>query len=125
MRCAWSSQYPHRFLTSLFISTAESALAGIAAPVPVGSVPELSHKTTELQQSCRACDTYLHGPNAPGNNLPIRLAPTPRRSASDRPPDHRAWQLPRHDLAVQLAKAEFLPIGRRAPQSDASQSQRP
>jgi predicted RNA polymerase sigma factor len=28
--------------------------------------------------------------------------PTPRRYAPDRPLDHRALQLPRHDLAVQL-----------------------
>ena len=30
-----------------YISTAESALAGIAALVPVGLAPELSHKRTE------------------------------------------------------------------------------
>src|SRR5437868_14697927 len=96
------------FISSPIISTAESALAGIAALVPVGSAPELSHKRTEPQLSCRACGTYLHGRNAPGNNLPIRPAPTPRRYASDRPLDHRTWQLPRHDLAVQPAKAEFL-----------------
>src|SRR5438876_7797163 len=50
----------------IFILTAESALAGIAALVPVGSAPELSHKRTEPQLSCRACGTYLHGLNAPG-----------------------------------------------------------
>jgi hypothetical protein len=44
--------------------------------------------------------------------LPIRYVPTPRRYASDRPLDHRAWQLPRHDLAVQLAKAEFVAINK-------------
>src|SRR5437660_7373465 len=83
------------------------ALAGIAALVPVGSAPELSHKRTEPRLSCRACGTYLHGLNAPGSNLPIRPVPTPRRCAPDRPLDHRALQLPRHDLAVQLAKGEF------------------
>src|SRR5207302_2478313 len=98
---------PEIFLADLPIavtSTAESAPAGIAALVPVGSAPELSHKRTEPQLSCRACGTYLHGRNAPGNNLPIRHVPTPRRYASDRPLDHRALQWPRHDLAVQLAK---------------------
>jgi len=72
---------------AFLISTPESAPAGIAAPVPVGSGPELSHKTTEPQRCCRACGTCLHGLNAPGNNLPIRHVPTPRRSASDRPLD--------------------------------------
>src|SRR2546426_2970110 len=108
-----------------FISTAESALAGSAAPVPVGSAPELSHKRTEPQPSCQACGTYLHGLNAPGNNLPIRHVPAPRRSASDQPLDHRTLQLPRHDLAEQLAKGEFVAIGRKAQQSVASRSQRP
>src|SRR6185503_6401092 len=108
-----------------FILTAESALAGIAALVPVGSAPELSHKRTEPQLSCRACGTYRHGLNAPGNNLPIRHVPTPRRSAPDRPLDLRTPQLPRHDLAVPPAKAEFVPIGRKAPRSAASRSQRP
>src|SRR6478736_3910565 len=89
---------------SFFISTAESALAGIGAPVPVGSGPELSHKRTEPQLSCRDCCTYLHGLNAPVNNFPIRHDPTPRQYASDRPVDHRALQSPRHDSAVQLAK---------------------
>src|SRR5262249_34177314 len=115
----------NRQLLHFFISTAESALAGIAALVPVGSAPELSHKRTEPQLSCRACGTYLHGLNAPGNNLPIRHVPTPRRYASDRPLDHRALQLPRPDLALQLVKAEFVPIGRKAQQSAASRSQRP
>src|ERR1700733_2272137 len=110
---------------SFLISTAESALAGIAALVPVGSAPELSHKRTEPRLSCRACGTYLHGLNAPGNNSPIRHVPTPRRYASDRPLDLRTLQLPRHDLAVQLVKAEFVPIGRKAQQSAASRSQRP
>jgi hypothetical protein len=100
MLCARSSQYPHRLLTSFFISTGESALAGIAALVPVGSAPELSHKRTEPRLSCRACGTYLRGRIAPGNNSPIRHVPTLRRYVSDRPPDRRAWQLPRHDLAV-------------------------
>src|SRR6266478_5175766 len=82
---------------SFLISAAESALAGIAALVPVGSAPELSHKRTEPQLSCRACGTYPQGRNAPDNNLPIRHAPAPRRYAPDRPLDHRAWQWPRHD----------------------------
>src|SRR6266852_1463498 len=87
----------NRQLIHFFISTAESALGGTAVLVPVGSGPELSHKRTEPQLSCRACGTYLRGRNAPGNNLPNRPVPTPRRSAPDRPLDHRAWQLPRHD----------------------------
>src|SRR6185369_14997145 len=62
----------NRQVAKKFISAAESAPAGIAAPVPVGSVPELSHKKIEPQPSCRACGTYLHGRNAQGNNLPIR-----------------------------------------------------
>src|SRR5438067_1083344 len=90
-----------------FISTAESAAAGIAALVPVGLAPEPSHKRFEPQLSCPACGTFPHGLNAPGNYLPIRPVPTPRRCAPDRPLDHRAWQLPRHDLAVQLARGEF------------------
>ena len=36
---------------SFFISTAESALAGIAALVPVGSAPELSHKRIASQDA--------------------------------------------------------------------------
>src|SRR6266498_1972670 len=108
-----------------FISTAESALAGTAALVPVGSAPELSHKRTEPRLSCRACDTFLHGLNAPGNNLPIRHVPTPRRYASDQLLDLRTWQLPRHDLAAQLAKVEFVAIGRKAQQSAASRLQPP
>src|SRR5215510_1010401 len=107
-----------------FTSTAESSLAGIAALVPVGSGPELSHTMTEPQLSCRACGTYLHGLNAPGNNLPIRHVPTTRRSASDRLLDHHTWQLPRHDLAVQPVKAEFVAIGCKAQRSVASRSQR-
>src|SRR5262249_46384117 len=110
---------------SYFTSAGESALAGIAARVPVGSAPELSHKRIEPRLSCQACGTYLHGLNAPGNNLPIRHVPTPRRSASDRPLDHRTLQWPRHDSAVQLAKAEFVAIGRKAQQSAASRSRRP
>src|SRR5258708_3636291 len=110
---------------SFFISTAESALAGIAALVPVGSAPELSHKRTEPQRSCRACGTYLRGLNAPNSNSPIRLVPTPRRSASDQPLDHRTLLWPRHDLAVQLAKAEFAAIDRNAKQSAASRSPAP
>src|ERR1700758_4918248 len=84
-------------LLHFFISTAESALGGIAALVPVGSAPELSHKRTEPPLPCRACGTYPHGRNAPGNNLPDLPVPTPRRCASDLLLDHRAWQLPRHD----------------------------
>src|SRR5260370_23373002 len=95
---------------SFFISTAESAPAGIAALVPVGSSPAPSHKTPEPRLSCRACGTYPHGLNAPGNNLPIRHVPTPRRCAPGRPLDHRALQLPRRDLAVQLAKGQFVAI---------------
>src|SRR5882672_2248684 len=110
---------------SSLISAAESAPAGIAALVPVGSAPELSHKPPEPQGSCRAGGTDPPGLNAPGNNLPIRHVPTPRRSASDRPLDHRAWQLPRRDSAVQRAKGEFVAIGRKAQQSAASRSQRP
>src|SRR5258708_25698716 len=110
---------------SFFISTVESALAGIAALVPVGSAPELSHKRTEPQLSCRACGTYPRGRNAPGNNLPIRHVLEPRRYAPDRPLDLRTLQLPRHDLAVQPAKAEFVAIGCKAQQSAASRLQRP
>src|SRR5712691_6851594 len=58
---------------SFFISTAESALAGIAALVPVGSAPELSHKRTEPQLSCRACGTYLHGET--GGRPDVRQSP--------------------------------------------------
>src|SRR5580704_10992761 len=108
----------------IFISAAESALAKIAALAPVGSGPVPSYKTPEPLRSCRACGTYRHGRNAPGSNLPIRLLPTPHRYASDRPLDHRAWQWPPHDLAAQLAKAEFVPIGRKARQSAASRLQR-
>src|SRR5258708_8583252 len=118
----WWSAPP---LPPFFISTAESALVGIAALVPVGSGPVTSHKTPEPQLSCRAGDTYLHGRNVPGNSLPIRPVPTPRRSAPDRPLDHRTLQLPRHDLAGQLAKGEFVAVDRRAQQFAASQSQRP
>jgi hypothetical protein len=79
-----------------------AASRGIAALVPVGSAPAPSHKTPEPQRSCRACGTYLHGRNAPGNNWPSRLVflnnvPIPRRYAPDQPLDHRAWQWPRHD----------------------------
>jgi hypothetical protein len=87
----------------ILISTAESALAGIAAPVPVGSEPELSRKRTEPQRGCPACGTYLHGLNAPRNNLPIRRSNTVSicvRPASDL----RTPQLPRHDSAVQLSR---------------------
>src|SRR5580692_9822157 len=108
-----------------FMSTAESALAGIAALVPVGSGPAPSHTTPEPQLSCRACGTYLHGRNAPGSNSSIRHVPTPRRYALDRPLDLRTLQLPQHDLAVQLAKAEFVATGCKAQQSAASRSQRP
>src|SRR6266436_806162 len=115
----------NRQLLHFFISTAESALAGIAALVPVGSGPELSHKRTEPQLSCQACGTYPRGRNAPGNNLPIRHVPTPRRYAPDRPLDHRTLQWPRHDLALQPAKGEFLAIGCKAQQSAASRSEPP
>src|SRR5260370_38617204 len=101
-------------VTSTVISTAESAAAGIAAPVPVGSAPEPSHKRTGPQLSCRACGTYLHGLNAPNSNSPNRHVPTAHRYASDRPLVHRTLQLPRHDLAVQPAKAEFVAIDRKA-----------
>src|SRR6266404_9444021 len=59
----------------IFISAGESALAGIAALVPVGSAPALSHRKPGPQRSCRACGTYRHGLNAPGSNLPIRHVP--------------------------------------------------
>src|SRR6266404_9065007 len=65
----------------IFISAAGSALAGIAAPVPVASAPELSHKRTGPQLPCRACGTYRHGRNAPDSNSPIRHLPAPRRYA--------------------------------------------
>src|SRR6266576_1429326 len=81
----------------IFISTAESALAGIAALVPVGSAPAPSHKMPEPQRSCRACGTTLHGRNAPGSNWPTRHVPIPRRYASVRPLDHRTLQWPLHD----------------------------
>src|SRR5258708_29782570 len=109
----------------IFISTAESALAGIAALVPVGSAPELSNKRPEPQRSCRAGGTYLHGLNAPGNNLPIRHVPAPSQSASDQPLDHRALQLLRHDLAVPRAKGKFELTRRITQRSFASRSQRP
>ena len=111
MLCAWSSQYPHRLLTSLFISTAESALAGIAAPVPVGSAPVLSRKTPEPQLFCRACGTYPRGLNAPGNAWPIRHVPTTRRYASDRLLDHRTLQLPPHDLVVTEVMGQVRDFG--------------
>src|SRR5437660_4616138 len=66
-----STNRPRNFASSdesFFISAAESALAGIAALVAVGSAPALSHKTPEPRPSCRACGTYLHGRNAPGSN---------------------------------------------------------
>jgi hypothetical protein len=71
---------------TFLISTAESAPAGIAALVPVGSAPELSHKTNGPQMSCQAGGTYLRGLNAPGNNLPIRHVPT---RVDKRTRDHR------------------------------------
>src|SRR5689334_14619706 len=73
----------NRQLLHFFISTDESAPAGIAALVPVGSAPKLSHRRTGPPRSCPACGTYPRGRNAPGSNLPIRPVPTPRRSASD------------------------------------------
>jgi hypothetical protein len=75
---------------------------------------------TGPQRSCPACGTCRHELNAPGSNLPIRRVSRPRRYASDRPLDHRARQLPRHDLEVQLAKAEFVPTGCKAQQSAGS-----
>src|SRR5580704_11131285 len=104
----------------IFISAAESALAGTAALVPVGSAPELSHKRPEPQRSCRACGTYPRGLNAPDNNSPVRHLPTPRRYARDRPLDHRAWRLPPHDSALQRAKAESAAVDRKARQSGPS-----
>src|SRR5215468_12707450 len=64
--------------TPIFISAAESVPAGTAVPVPVGSGPGLSHKRTGPRLSCPACGTTLHELNAPGNNLPVRPAPTTR-----------------------------------------------
>src|SRR5579864_7423214 len=60
--------------STFLISTAESALAGIAALVPVGSAPEPSQKTPEPQLSCRACGTYLHGRRI---HYPLREFPEP------------------------------------------------
>src|ERR1700723_696419 len=95
----------------IFISAAESAPAGIAAPAPAGSAPALSHKRTGPQRSCPACGTTPRGRNAPGSNLSIRHVPGPRRYAPDRPLGRRAWQWLRHDLDVLPAKGEFVPIG--------------
>jgi|SRR5580704_7666098 hypothetical protein len=50
--------------------------------IHLSSAPELSHKRTGPQLSCRACGTYLHALNAAGNNLPVRHVPTPRRWVS-------------------------------------------
>src|SRR5205085_8708220 len=80
-----------------FTSVAESALAGIAALVPVGSTLGLFHKKPGTQLSCQACGTTLHGPNAPSSNLPIHPFPTPRQSAPDPPLGLRIPQWPRHD----------------------------
>src|SRR3954451_9737769 len=96
------------FISTAFISTVASAPAGIAALVPVASAPELSHKRPEPQRSCRACGTYLHGLNGPGNNLSIRHGRTRIRWRPDQPLDHRALLWPPHYLAVQLAKAECV-----------------
>src|SRR5262245_53082418 len=85
-----------------FISAVESVPAEIAAPVPVGSAPELSHKRNEPQRSFQACGTTLRELNAPGSNSPIRRVPTPRRYVSDQPLDHRTWQWLRRDSDVQL-----------------------
>src|SRR5947208_14219978 len=87
----------NRQVSKLFISAAGSALAGIAALVPVGSGPELSHKRTGPPLSGPACGTYPRGRNGPGNNLLNRHGPTPPRYAPDRPLDHRSLTLPRHD----------------------------
>jgi hypothetical protein len=44
----------------------------------IGSAPELSHKRTEPPRFCRACGTYPHELNAPGNNSPpLYLVPSP------------------------------------------------
>src|SRR5260370_23246963 len=57
VEASWSPQYLVISISasasdgSFFISTAESALAGIAALAPVGSAPELSHRTAEPQLS--------------------------------------------------------------------------
>ena len=61
----------------LFLFQFPNPPAGIAAPVPVGSAPELSHTRTEPQPSCPACGTNPRGRNAPGSNLPVRHVPTP------------------------------------------------
>jgi len=53
---------------TFFISTAESALAGIAVLAPVGSAPAPAHKKHEPQLSYRACGTYLHGQSARGDS---------------------------------------------------------
>jgi len=51
-------------LSPVYSPTAESALAGIAALIPVGPGPAPSHKTPEPQLSCPACGTYLRGRNS-------------------------------------------------------------
>src|SRR4051812_38070356 len=63
----------------VFNSTAEAALRGSSALVPVGSASELSHKRTEPPLSCRAFGTHGRALNAPGDNLPIHYVPSPRR----------------------------------------------
>jgi len=54
---------------TFLISATKSAPAGIAAPVPVGSAPELSHKRTRPQRSCPDGGTYPCGLNVPGSAL--------------------------------------------------------
>ncbi len=68
---------------TFFISAAESEPAGIAAPVPAGSAPELSHKRTEPKRSCPACGTYPCGLHLPGPSVPspVVLHPTALSSA--------------------------------------------
>jgi hypothetical protein len=70
--------------TPFFVSAGESAPAGIAVLVPVGSGPELSHKWTGPQRSCQACGTYRHelicdtesAPEKPGELGQTERSPT-------------------------------------------------
>src|SRR5437667_10211148 len=61
----------NRQLFQFFISAAESALAGIAARVPVGSGPELSHKTHLVigrpENHRSLARATPNGTSAPGN----------------------------------------------------------
>ena len=56
------------FWRIMLISTAESALAGIAAPVPVGLALELGRRRTGPQWSGRAGGTFPPERNVPDNN---------------------------------------------------------